>query len=136
MRLFRTIYKAFLLATLAALGYVTFLFMTPVTQGNLESRVTSLCTVGNIATQIDRKYKLTGLSQKDADCGCLSRKLLQTHGKAEAARLADATRQLFVNAMHAKLTRSAPSFEGIDRNDLQTIQQFFETVGATCTAKA
>ncbi len=135
MRLFRTIYKAFLFAALAGLGYVAFLFLTPVTQDNLQSRVTSLCTVGNLATQIDRKYKLTGLSQKEANCGCLSGRLLQTHGNAEAARLADATRQLFVNAMRSKLTGSAPSFEGIDRNDLYKIQQFFESVGMTCAVK-
>ena len=35
MRLFRTIYKAFLFVTLAGLAYVAFLFMTPVTQANL-----------------------------------------------------------------------------------------------------
>ena len=81
------------------------------------------------------KYKLTGLSQNDADCVCLSRKLVETHGKAEAVRLTDTTRQLFVNAMRAKLTGSAPSFEGVDRNDLYTIQQFFETVGAACAIK-
>lgn len=136
MRLFRTIYKAFLLATLAGLGYVAFLFLSPVTQDNLHARVTSLCTVGNLATQMDRKYNLTGLSRQDADCGCLSRNLMQTHGKAEAARLADTTRQLFVNAMRAKLMRSAPSFEGVDRNDLYTIQQFFESVGVACAVRA
>lgn len=135
MRLFRTIYKAFLFAALAGLGYVAFLFLSPVTQDNLKSRVTSLCTVGNLATQIDRKYKLTGLSQKQADCGCLSRNLMQTHGKPEAARLADTTRQLFVNAMRARLTGSAPSFEGVNRDDLYKIQQFFESVGAGCAVK-
>jgi hypothetical protein len=136
MKLFRTLYKSFLFLTLAALGYVTFLFVTPVTASNLQTRVTSLCTVGNIATQIDRKYRLTGLSQKDADCGCLSRKLLQSRSKTEAARLTDTTRQLFVNAMRAKITRSMPSFEGIDRNDLQTIQRFFENAGAVCAVSA
>ncbi len=136
MWLFRTLYKAFLFSALAALGYVAFLLMTPVTEGNLQSRVTSLCTVGNIAMQIDRKYRLTGLSRQDSDCRCLSRKLLQDHGKAEAARLADTTRQLFVNAMRAKLTRSTPSFEGIDRSDLYMIQQFFEHTGSVCARKA
>ena len=136
MKLFRTIYKAFLFTALAALGYVTFLFITPVTQGNLKWRVTSLCTVGNIATEIDRKYKLTGLSQRNANCDCLSRKLVEMHGKTEGARLTDTTRQLFVNALRAKLTRSMPSFEGIDRSDLQKIQQFFEIAGASCAVKA
>ncbi len=136
MQLFRTIYKAFLFTALAALGYVTFLFVTPVTQSNFQWRVTSLCTVGNFATQIDRKYKLTGLSQRDADCDCLSRKLVAMHGKSEGARLTDQTRQLFVNALRAKLTGSMPSFEGIDRSDLQKIQQFFETAGAVCAVKA
>jgi hypothetical protein len=136
MKLFRTLYKAFLFSALSALGYVTFLFVTPVTPSNLQTRVASLCTVGNIATQIDRKYRLTGLSQKDADCACLSRKLLQSHDKTEAARLTDTTRQLFVNAMRAKLTQSTPSFEGIDRNDLRTIQQFFENAGSVCAVSA
>jgi hypothetical protein len=136
MRLFRTLYKAFLFSALAALGYVAFLFMMPVTEGNVQSRVTSLCTVGNIAVQIDRKFRLTGLSQKVSDCGCLLRRLIQDHGKAEAARLADTTRQLFVNALRAKLTRSTPSFEGIDRSDLYTIQQFFEHTASACAVKA
>ncbi len=135
MRLFRTIYKAYLVVALAGLGYIAFLFMTPVTQTNLESRVTSLCIIGNIATQLDRKFKLTGLSHSDADCGCLSGNLMQTHGKSEAARLVDTTRLLFVNAMRAKLTRSTPSFEGIDRNDLYKIQQFFETIRTDCSVK-
>lgn len=136
MRLFRTIYKAFLFAALAGLAYVAFLFMTPVTQSNFVSRVQSLCAVGNIATQIGRKYKLTGLSQNDADCACLSHKLLETHGKAEAVRLADTTRQLFVNAMRAKLMRSTLSFDSVDRNDLYKIQQFFESAGMVCSVKA
>lgn len=135
MRLFRTIYKAFLFVTLAGLAYVAFLFMTPVTQANFASRVKSLCTVGNVATQIDRQYKLTGLSQNDADCACLTRKLVETHGKADAVRLTDTTRQLFVNAMRAKLTGSTPSFEGVDRQDLYSIQQFFETAGRACAIK-
>lgn len=136
MKLFRTIYKAFLFMALAALGYLTFLFITPVTQKNLQWRVISLCNVGNLATAIDRKYKLTGLSQKNANCQCLSRKLIEMHGRTEGARLTDTTRQLFVNALRTKLTTSMPSFEGIDRSDLQKIQQFFEIAGASCTVKA
>lgn len=135
MRLFRTIYKAFLFAALVALGYAAFLFLSPVTAANVESRVHSLCAVANIATQIDRKYKLTGLDQNDADCACVTRKLMSAHGKQQAARLADATRRLFVDAFRAKLAGGTPSLDAVSRDDLYTIQQFFESAGAACAIK-
>lgn len=134
MLIVRTLYKATLFAILAGLGFVAYLFLTPVNAANLDSRVRSLCMVRNGAVDMDRHFKLTGMALGNLDCGCLAKRLVATHGASEGARLADQTRQLFVNAMKAKLGGGTPGFDGFDRRDIMAIQQFFEGASAQCAA--
>lgn len=135
MWIFRTLYKASLLTVLAGLAWLAYFFMSPISPDNVETRAQTLCVIGNLAAQANEKFGLTPLSPKPLDCACVSAKLRRQFGTAEAARLTDATRQLFVNSMRNTLTRRANSNEAVDRRDLAKIQAFFGAIGHECPAR-
>jgi hypothetical protein len=134
MWIFRTLYKASLLLILAGLGWLAYFFMTPVTADNVETRASALCVIGNLAAQANEKFALTPLAPKPLDCACVSAKLRRQYGSAEAARLADTTRLLFISSVRNTLTGRAQSTEAVDRRDLQSIQAFFSAITRECPA--
>ena len=135
MWIFRTLYKVSLLLILAGLGWLSYFFMTPISPENVETRASAMCVIGNVAAQANKSFALTPLAPKPLDCACVSAKLRRQFGTAEAARLTDATRQLFVNSMRNTLMRRTNSNAEVDRRDLAKIQAFFGAIGRECPAR-
>lgn len=135
MWIFRTLYKVSLLLILAGLGWLAYFFMTPISPENVETRASAMCVIGNVAAQANESFALTPLAPKPLDCACVSAKLRRQFGTAEAARLTDATRQLFVNSMRNTLMRRTNSNAEVDRRDLAKIQAFFGAIGRECPAR-
>jgi hypothetical protein len=135
MWIFRTLYKASLLLILAGLGWLAYFFMTPISPDNVETRASALCVIGNVAAQANEKFALTALAPRPLDCACISAKLRRQYGRAEAARLTDATRLLFINSMRSTLTGRANGGVEVDKRDLAAIQAFFSTIGRECPAQ-
>jgi hypothetical protein len=135
MWIFQTLYKVSLLLILAGLFWLAYFFMTPVSPDNVESRARALCVIGNLASQANEKFALTPLAPKPLDCACVSAKLRRQYGSAEAARLTDTTRLLFINSVRNTLARRAQSTEAVDWRELKSIQAFFGAITRECPAR-
>jgi hypothetical protein len=134
MRIFRVLYSVPLLTVLAGLAWLAYFFMTPISSEIAETRAQTLCVIGNVVSQANEKFALTPLAPKPLDCSCVLAKLRRQFGRAEAARLTDVTRLLFVNSVRNILTRRTNSNEAVDRRDLAKIQAFFGAIGLECPA--
>ena len=135
MRLFRVIYLASLLFVLSVLGFVLYIFLTPVTPENVLSRVNSLCATGDVAVQINEKFSLTSMTPKPLDCACVSVRLVKRFGKENAARLTETTRQLFVNAIRRTLTGWPDTNTALNATDIGAVRDFFEVIATEFKAK-
>lgn len=135
MRIFRVLYLASLLTVLAGLGWLVYFFMTPISESNVESHAMALCVIGNVVSHVNERFALTPLAAKRLDCACVSAKLRRQYGSAQAARLTDATRLLFVNSVRNTLTRRTNGTTAVERGDFRSIQAFFRTIGRECPAQ-
>lgn len=94
-----------------------------------------MCQADNFATYVNEKFKLTKVSLKPIDCGCLKTRLVTQTGTERAMRLAETGRQLFVNSMGSTLSRKPVDFSIYDVNDLANIQSFLGNIGSSCAAR-
>ena len=133
MRLFRVIYSSVLLTILASLAFAAYVFMTPVTQANFDMRVSTMCVASNLAATANNQFGLTNLATPSFNCSCATSRLMAQNGAEGAVRLAEAARELFINAMRSKLTGRAVDRSRFDARDIGKLQSFFSGLENACS---
>jgi hypothetical protein len=83
--------------------YLYWLFMTPVTADNVQTRLTNYCHLGTKALQINENSKLVLEQLPRGSCGCLADKLVSDANPTTAATLTDGARRLGIFGLRRKL---------------------------------
>ena len=135
MRLFRVLYSAILLTISAGLGFAAYIFMTPVTPANFDMRVSAMCETSNLAGLANERFGLTSVSVPRLNCVCMKSRLLAQNGTDGTVRLAETTRQLFVNSMRRQLTGQPQSLSRFNDGDIRRIETFLTGLQRACPAR-
>ena len=135
MQLFRMLYSAIMLAILAGLGFAAYIFIAPVTLANFDLRMSAMCEIGNIAGLANERFRLTSVSVPRISCVCTKSRLLAQNGTDGAVRLAETTRQLFVNSVRRQVTGQIQSLTGFNGSDIRRIETFLTGLQGACPAR-
>jgi hypothetical protein len=101
-------YLKYLLVVLVILGlvfsgYFYWLFMTPVSADNVQTRLTNYCYLGTKALQINENSRLALEKLPRGSCGCLAEKLVSGASPTAAAALTEGARRLGIFGLRRKL---------------------------------
>lgn len=103
MRYLKYLLVVLVILGLAFGGYFYWLFMTPITADNVQTRLTNYCYLGTKALQINENSRLVLEKLPRGSCGCLAERLVGEASPAVAGTLTEGARRVGVFGLRRKM---------------------------------
>jgi hypothetical protein len=141
MKFIAAIFGAVFFIAIAVGGYFANILMTPVTPGNVESRLTSICRIGLNAYKLDQRDRIRNQRLGSLNCSCVANKIIEDNGPTFAARTANMFRRILMAALGQMVTgvradERTLAEAGVSQSDMRHFSRILERIGKQCDVAA